>query len=175
MLAAVAVSHHRDRHPLTALAMAETSGHLAQAPPGEPDEPHLDYPVRPSGDTDRNAREDTELARLRRNYSRASSYRPQGSSTASKRPTTLLGRFTYTVSKFWRHQVSITVEHSTCRDHLGTFLRALCSPHVLQIDSAICVLPDWGSGSPFPKRKCTKSSGIFTALFHHIHLQSSVY
>ncbi len=47
--------------------------------------------------------------------------------------------------------------------------------HVLQIDSAICVLPDWGSGSPFPKRKCTKSSGIFTALFHHIHLQSSVY
>ena len=109
--------------------MAETSDHLVHAPPCEPDEPRqgYPYPVRPSGDTDRNAREDTELARLRRNYSRASSYRPQGSSTASKRPTTPLGRFTYTVSKFWRHQISITVEHSTCRDHLGVFFRACIS------------------------------------------------
>ena len=112
--------------------MAESSDHISPVP----DEPHPDpdpdpdvhdHPVRVSGDIDRNAREDTELARLRRNYSRASSYRPQGSSTASKRPTTLLGRFTYTVSKFWRHQISITVEHSTCRDHLGVFFRACIS------------------------------------------------
>jgi len=105
--------------------MAETSDHPLQPPPGDPDEPHLNYPVRLSGNTDRNAREDTELARLRRTYSRASSYRPQGSSTTSKRPTTLLERFTYTVSRFWHRQVSVTVEHSTCRDHLAlerTFL-----------------------------------------------------
>jgi hypothetical protein len=105
--------------------MAETSDHISQAPRAPGDEPHLgrldsdDSLARVSGDVDRDAREDTELARLRRNYSRASSHRPQGSSTTSKKPTGPLERLTYVVSRFWRHQVSITVEHSTCRDHLG--------------------------------------------------------
>jgi hypothetical protein len=147
--------------------MAETSDHLVHAPPCEPDEPHCDYscPVRLSGDTDRNAREDTELARLRRNYSRASSYRPQGSSTTSKRPTTLLERFTYSVSKSWRHQISITVEHSTCRDHLGVFLRACISRSCPSdtVESAICVLFDWGPRKSGPD--------CFTTSF----LQSSVH
>jgi hypothetical protein len=112
--------------------MAETSDHLAQAP-GEPDEPEpepeplLVDPVRPSSDRNRDAREDTELARLRLNYSRASSYRAQSSSTRSKKPSNLLERFTYSILQYWRHQISITVEHSTCRDHLGTFLRFLLS------------------------------------------------
>lgn len=114
--------------------MAETSDHISQAPRAQGDEPHLghldsdDSPARVSGDIDRDAREDTELARLRRNYSRVSSHRPQGSSTTSKKPSGPLERFTYVVSGFWRHQISITVEHRTCRDHLAlerTFLSYL--------------------------------------------------
>jgi hypothetical protein len=128
--------------------MAETSHHLSQAPLAQlPDEPHpesVDNPVRVSGDIvrDRNAREDTELARLRRNYSRASSTRLQGSSIASRKPSTLLERLTHLVSGFWRHQVSITVEHRTCRDHLGVFLRVpLSRPN--SSDKVInLVLPD---------------------------------
>ena len=69
----------------------------------------------PAGD----ARESTELARLRRNYSRASSSRPRTSSPASRPPTGLLERFTYSISKFWRHQISVTVTHASSRDHLG--------------------------------------------------------
>jgi hypothetical protein len=116
--------------------MAETPDHISQAPLAQVDEPHLgpldpgqqyDSPVRLSGDIDRNAREDTELARLRRNYSRASSSRPQGSSTISKKPSGPLERLTFVVSRFWRHQVSITVEHSTCRDHLGMTCKVLLS------------------------------------------------
>jgi hypothetical protein len=119
--------------------MAEYSDHISPAP----DEPHPDtnpdvhdHPVRVSGDIDRNAREDTELARLRRNYSRASSYRPQGSSTASKKPATVLERLVYVVSSFWRHQISIKVEHSTCRDHLGKSYPSICPASTLQIKSS---------------------------------------
>lgn len=112
----------------------------------QPDEPHLHSPVRLFSGRDRNAREDTELARLRRNYSRASSYRQQSSSTGSTKPSNLLERFAYAISGFWRHQVSVTVEHSTCRDHLGTFMRILlCRAHILHRESAICVLSNWVS------------------------------
>jgi hypothetical protein len=122
--------------------MAESSDHISPVP----DEPHPDpdpdpdpdvhdHPVRVSGDIDRNAREDTELARLRRNYSRASSYRPQGSSTSSKKPATVLERLVYIVSRFWRHQISIKVEHSTCRDHLGKSYELFCPASVLHIKS----------------------------------------
>ena len=118
--------------------MAESSDHISPVP----DEPHPDpdpdvhdHPVRVSGDIDRNAREDTELARLRRNYSRASSYRPQGSSTSSKKPATVLERLVYIVSRFWRHQISIKVEHSTCRHHLGKSYELFCPASVLHIKS----------------------------------------
>jgi hypothetical protein len=152
-------------------------------PGPEPDEPgpeSVDNPVRVSGDIDRhrNAREDTELARLRRNYSRASSARLQGSSIASRsrKPSTLLERLTHIVSGFWRHQVSITVEHSTCRDHLGVFLRVLLSRPNSSDKVINLVLPDWGLGSPIPNCQCIKSSGILTTPFHHIfHLQNSAY
>jgi len=148
--------------------MAETPDHISQAPPAHPDEPHLgplhvdsdNSPVRVSGDIDRDAREDTELARLRRNYSRASSYRPQGSSTASPKPSGLLGRLSYIVSRFWRHQVSITVEHSTCRDHLGMSCEFALPLLLLHIKWSISVLPDWGFGSPIPYCQCIKSSGF---------------
>ena len=100
--------------------MAETSDHNPQALTEEPDEPLPNSPTEDSP-AERDAREATELARLRRNYSRASSYQQPGPSTASTKPTTFLERFTYGVSKFWRHQVSVTVPHDTCRDHLGMF------------------------------------------------------
>ncbi len=83
----------------------------------EPHLVHLNSPGRPSAAG--SAREATELARLRSNYSRASSYRQQGSSIASRKPEGLLECFIYNTKAFWRRQVSVTVAHSTCRDHLG--------------------------------------------------------
>jgi len=106
--------------------MAETSDRNPQALfEQEPDDP-LPEPEPEVAPAETDAREATELTRIQRNYSRASaSYQRQGSSTSSRKPTTLLERFTYGVSKFWRHQVSVTVPHVTCRDHLAlerTFL-----------------------------------------------------
>ncbi|KAN0093838.1 hypothetical protein V8E51_017022 [Hyaloscypha variabilis] len=149
--------HDRDLHPpkvscrscrQQTAGMAETPDHISQAPPAQPDEPHFqlgtldsdDAPVRAAGDIARDAREGTELARLKRNYNRASSFRPQGSSTASPKPSTLLGRLSYVVSSFWRHQISITVEHSTCRDHLGMSCE-LASPDPLSSDILINLYP----------------------------------
>lgn len=63
------------------------------------------------------AYEDTELHRLRLDYSRASSVPGR---TILPAPTTIIGRIRYCAAKFWRHQVSIIVDHDTCRDHLGT-------------------------------------------------------
>lgn len=161
--------------------MAQTADHISQAPPAQPDEPHCSSdhrPVRVSGDIDRDAREDTELARLRRNYSRASSHRPQaqGSSTVSRAPSTVLGRLSYIVSRSWRHQVSITVEHSTCRDHLGMSCEFFPPAPILELKPSISVLPVSVLGSPIPNCQCIKSSGILTAPFHHtIRLQTSIY
>lgn len=70
---------------------------------------------RPAAETD--AREDTELARLRRRYTSHS--HPSSAAPTEKKPSTLLEHCLYAIRKFWRHQVSITVNHDTCRDHLG--------------------------------------------------------
>ncbi|CAG8958404.1 hypothetical protein HYFRA_00011081 [Hymenoscyphus fraxineus] len=73
-----------------------------------------------------NSRGATELAtfaKLRRNYTRASTR--YASSTVSGKPSTFLGSFAEGVRKFWRRQISIQVDHHTCRDHLAlerTFL-----------------------------------------------------
>jgi len=67
------------------------------------------------------ARESTELARLRRNYTRASSHQAPISSGIIAKPTTLCDRFIYAVKRFWKDQVSVTVPHASCRDHLGTY------------------------------------------------------
>lgn len=66
--------------------------------------------------THENARGATELAQLRRNYSRAST---RASAKLAERPATLPGKLIHEVQKFWRRQISITVDHHTCRDHLG--------------------------------------------------------
>ncbi|KAH9220506.1 hypothetical protein DL95DRAFT_329108 [Leptodontidium sp. 2 PMI_412] len=110
--------------------MAETAGQNCQGVHQgvleqieEPHQVHLNSPARTSADT--SAREATELARIRSNYTRASSYHQAGSSIASAKPDGLLECFSHTVRAIWRRQISITVAHSTCRDHLAlerTFL-----------------------------------------------------
>lgn len=64
----------------------------------------------------------TELAQVRSNYQRASSNRLQGTGNPNmpKRSTNPVALLVYNVKKFWRHQISITVPHEACRDHLGT-------------------------------------------------------
>ena len=99
--------------------MAEISDHNPQALNEDPDEPLPNAPTEVSP-TEGDAREAAELGRLRRAYSRASTYQQGCSSrTAAKKPETFLECFTYGVLKFWRHQISVTVPHATCRDHLG--------------------------------------------------------
>lgn len=107
--------------------MAETSGNYRPQSQPQPVMEELqpdpfDHDFSPE-ETD--AREDTQLARLRRQYSRATSHHQQGSAKTSRKPTTLLKRFKYSLFKFWRHQISIVVPHEACRDHLAlerTFL-----------------------------------------------------
>jgi len=101
--------------------MAETSDQRPQSLLVVPTD---DFPA----DTDADTREATELAHLdkvilRRNPSHASIARQ------AKKPLTLTERFTFTsgASKFWRRQISVTVPHDSCRDHLGMFLRYLIS------------------------------------------------
>lgn len=105
-------------------SMAGGSDHLPQ--PLFATTTDLDEPQSPITDEEfpdnqeRDAREATELAYVRRNYSRVSSYRQQRSaSSISLRPSTAFGRFKFAVTKFWRHQVTVTTPHDSCRDHLG--------------------------------------------------------
>lgn len=64
------------------------------------------------------SRDATELtARMRRQYSRASSRRTVPASV--NKPTTLLGSWSANIRSFWRRQISITVDHGSARDHLG--------------------------------------------------------
>ncbi|EPE24553.1 hypothetical protein GLAREA_08405 [Glarea lozoyensis ATCC 20868] len=79
--------------------------------------------------THEDERGNTELARLRRNYSRASTAHAtdilSDDPTRAEKVTSLPGKFTAACRSFWRHQISVTVDHRTCRDHLAlerTFL-----------------------------------------------------
>lgn len=100
------------------ITMAETILPAGPAFTAE-DEPH-EEPERSSTDID--ALEAHHLTRLRLKYSHVSSNH-QASVTQSTKPSTLLGILKYNIEKFWRHQISIKVDHDTCRDHLGTYLR----------------------------------------------------
>ncbi|KAF7864074.1 hypothetical protein EAF04_007039 [Stromatinia cepivora] len=101
--------------------MAETSSHRqsleeAEEPP-EPSSPERDQ---------WESTELSELAHIRQNYTNASSSHVLG--PGSTAPAGFLGRLTYNVSKFWRRQISVTVDHVACRDHLAverTFLAYL--------------------------------------------------
>ncbi|RDL33182.1 uncharacterized protein BP5553_08621 [Venustampulla echinocandica] len=64
------------------------------------------------------SRDATELtARMRRQYSRASTRR--SAPVAINKPTTVLGSGIANFRKFWRRQISITVDHTSARDHLA--------------------------------------------------------
>ncbi|KAJ8066153.1 hypothetical protein OCU04_005244 [Sclerotinia nivalis] len=101
--------------------MAETPSHRRSLE--EPDEP----PEPSSPERDQwESTELSELAHIRQNYTNASSSHALG--PGSTAPTGFFGRLTYDVSKFWRHQISVTVDHVACRDHLAverTFLAYL--------------------------------------------------
>ena len=95
--------------------------------PRRPEKSHLaraEQVVSPSSSSrlpaDRVASEDTELETLRRNYSRASAAHVRTNSISSKaRPSSVVGRAKQRVWRFWSNQVSVTVPHEKCRDHLG--------------------------------------------------------
>jgi hypothetical protein len=97
--------------------MTETS-EISQAWVYEHDEPQLGTPERTSAERDEF--EATELRRLRLQYSRASSYQPPASTLTSK-PIGIVGKVKCSVWKFWRHQISITVEHKYGNFSLGVF------------------------------------------------------
>jgi len=77
---------------------------------------------------DPDAYEATELARIRtlyRQYSQASEARRQAAQPTPQRPQGFPARVIYDISNFWRHEISVTVDHKWCRDHLAlerTFL-----------------------------------------------------
>lgn len=100
----------------------------------DPDEPLPAQSELSSGQRD--ALQATELERIRSNYSRASAPHPQRQPrVTARKPTKVLELLDYNVRKFWRSQVSVTVDHECCRDHLGmmdlysliTFIAICCS------------------------------------------------
>lgn len=72
----------------------------------------------------------SEFVHIRRNYTHASSAHVLG--PGSTVPTGLFGHLTYNVQKFWRRQISVTVDHVTCRDHLGTYHYFLSFTDIIQ-------------------------------------------
>jgi hypothetical protein len=73
-------------------------------------------------------RHDTELQHIRTRYSQVSSHRRPRSITASNKPNTVGEHIIHSISKFWRRQIRVSVEHGTSRDHLGPlpFLPLFC-------------------------------------------------
>jgi hypothetical protein len=129
--------------------MPETSD---RDPPAGTEDPTLEPPAR-----DAREREATELAALRRQYSRASSYNRPRLDTPSRDPETPLGRFTSRLVKFWGRQVSVIVPHESCRDHLGMGTLPASRPVLfLQMEYATGGLPLPDVGSCIPRCKlCT--------------------
>jgi hypothetical protein len=113
--------------------MAEHSEASPQVLAEDPDEPQA------HSTAETNAREATELTRLRRRYTDRT--RSSGLPT-EKKPTSLIGYSIYAVKRFWRHQVSIVVDHDTCRDHLGMYSlqsqRPMC---FYQIELVLYIFP----------------------------------
>lgn len=71
------------------------------------------------------ARDSTELAEIRGNYTIASIRHSDASAAGSERLTKGLR---HQISTFWKRQISVTVDHVCCRDHLAverTFLSYL--------------------------------------------------
>lgn len=110
-----------------ASASSRQPGHTAEDLHDMPETSDRDAPAQPDTDpplvipaSDAHEREATELAAVRRQYSRASSHRRPSEAGTEREPATPFGRLALHVSKFWGRQVSIIVPHVSCRDHLGT-------------------------------------------------------
>lgn len=106
----------QQRHSIAMAEISDRNPHALREQEVDDPLPEAETEATPA---DRDAREATELARIRKAYTRASNHE-QGSSASVKKPTSRLGSFTSGISKFWKHQISVTVPHATCRDHLGT-------------------------------------------------------
>lgn len=101
----------------------DNRGDMPETPHREPGAASLDEPPaeeRPSSAGGAREREATELAALQRQYSRVSAHRRPAPRAAPSDPGTPLRRFTYRLTAFWSRQISVTVPHESCRDHLGT-------------------------------------------------------
>ncbi|PQE23035.1 pf02656 domain containing protein [Rutstroemia sp. NJR-2017a WRK4] len=130
--------------------MAETSDHRQAV--DQSDELHE------VSSAERDLWESTELSQIRRNYTRASSTHALGPGPGSTAPARLFGKAGYSISKFWRHQVSVTVDHATCRDHLAlertflAYLRTSLAMSVMGVSIAqlLWVLPLRLQHSPTP-------------------------
>ena len=94
----------------------------------EPEEAHLQSVNTPGNHPQTDLRtneidalsiEATELERIKSNYRRVTTSRGRESGVRSIEPQTTIDRLIYSVSKFWRLQVSVIVAHENCRDHLG--------------------------------------------------------
>lgn len=137
---------------------------LSEASPRDlaenPDEPQL-HAILSTAET--NAREATELARLRRRYTdrtRSPALPPEN------KPTSLISHGIWAVKKFWRRQVSITVDHDTCRDHLGMCsLESQCHV-VIRIGLVLYTGFNWRFGRYVRKYNMQKSSGTWQIKFH---------
>lgn len=109
----MAAGHTQHPHPLALVVEEEPQ---TQEQDNAEDDQALQLEQSPTQD---DRLEATELARLRSNYSRVS--RRSGSTIAVMKPATFLGLLTYNIKKFWKNQVSVSVDHEACRDHLGMF------------------------------------------------------
>ncbi|TVY42720.1 hypothetical protein LSUB1_G003206 [Lachnellula subtilissima] len=107
----MAAGHSQHPHPL---ALVVEEGPQTQEQVNAEDDQALQLEQSPTQD---DRLEATELARLRSNYSRVS--RRSNHTIAVMKPATFLGLLTYNIKKFWKNQVSISVDHEACRDHLG--------------------------------------------------------
>jgi hypothetical protein len=88
----------------------------------EPEQAEITQPLPTARHPDANL-EATELTRIRGNYTRASSLRTPRLVVppVSKETPPLLARVRHAISSFWKNQISVTVGHNACRDHLGMY------------------------------------------------------
>jgi hypothetical protein len=134
----------------------DNRGDMPETPDRDPraslNEPPPEPPAQPPPAGDAREREATELAALQRQYSRVSSHRRPAPRAAPSDPGTPLRRFTYRLTAFWSRQISVTVPHESCRDHLGTpRIQPPLAFAPLQIDSESCLaLPVGGGCCPVP-------------------------
>lgn len=161
------------------ICMAETrAGSGNQGGLLEPEEAHLQPEITPGRQSETGSRtneidelssEATELDRIRTNYRRVTT---SHTTVPSREPQSSLDHLIYSISKFWRLQVSVVVAHEHCRDHLGReyFISSPLTRGDITMNSSIWTSPARCPG-PFPPSAghLRKSSGTLTlSLYYNI-------